>query len=259
MLLLKKGKVLFLIFLFINFSSPKGQSYAAHPLITDDSGTQGQGRYQLELNGEFGKDKEAGAKTETVDIKTIISYGVTENIDLVLTLPYQKIKIKEEEWIESSEGVSDIGLELKWRLYEKGGWSLALKPGLTLPTGNEDKGLGTGKVTLSLFFITTYEQSPWAVHFNAGYIRNENIIEERKDIWHLSMACTYEVIEDLKIVGNIGIERNTEKESSTDPAFILVGLIYSLSKDLDIDTGVKVGLNEAETDYSLLAGLAWRL
>lgn len=257
MVLLNRWKTFFLI-LCVVFFSTKGQTYAAHPLITDDSGTQGKGRYQLELNGEFGKDREEGVKTETFDIKAIISYGVTENIDLVLTLPYHKIKIKEEDAKKSSEGLSDIGLELKWRFYEKDGLSLALKPGLTLPTGDEDNGLGTGKATLSLFFITTYEQHPWAVHFNAGYIRNENIIDERKDIWHLSLAGTFEVIENLKIVGNIGVERNTDKVSRTDPAFILAGLIYSLSKDLDIDMGVKAGLNEAETDYSLLAGLTWR-
>lgn len=256
MVLLNRWKTFFLILCVIFFST--GQTYAAHPLITDDSGTQGKGRYQLELNGEFGKDREEGVKTETFDIKAIMSYGVTENIDLVLTLPYQKIKIKEEDARKSSEGLSDIGLEAKWRFYEKDGLSLALKPGLTLPTGDEDNGLGTGKATLSLFFITTYEHPPWAVHFNAGYIRNENIIDERKDIWHLSLAGTFEIIENLKIVGNIGVERNTDKESRTDPAFILAGLIYSLSKDLDIDMGVKAGLNEAETDYSLLAGLTWR-
>ncbi|MFN3481338.1 MAG: transporter, partial [Thermodesulfovibrionales bacterium] len=166
---------------------------------------------------------------------------------------------KEEDLRETSEGISDIGLEAKWRFYEKDGLSLALKPGLTLPSGDEDKGLGTGRVTLSLFFITTYEHSPWAIHFNGGYIRNENKTNERKDVWHLSLAGTFEVIENLKLVGNIGIERNTDKESRTDPAFILAGLIYSLSKDLDIDAGIKAGLNKAETDYSILAGLTWRL
>lgn len=257
MLLLKRWKALFLI-LFVMFFSQKSQVYAAHPLITDDTGTQGKGRYQLEINGEYGSDKEEGIKTRTLDFKAIMSYGLSENIDLVLTLPYQSIRIKGEDLRETSEGISDTGLEAKWRFYEKDGLSFALKPGLTLPSGNEDKDLGTGKVTLSLFFITTYEHSPWAVHLNAGYIRNENKIEERKDIWHLSLAGTFEVIEDLKVVGNVGIERNADKESRTDPAFVIAGLIYSLSKDLDIDAGVKAGLNEAEIDYSILAGLTWR-
>ena len=33
-------------------------SWAAHPLITDDTGTQGKGKFQLELNGQYDRDKE---------------------------------------------------------------------------------------------------------------------------------------------------------------------------------------------------------
>jgi hypothetical protein len=35
-------------------------AFAAHPLITDDAGTQGKGKFQIELNGEFTYDKEIG-------------------------------------------------------------------------------------------------------------------------------------------------------------------------------------------------------
>ncbi len=235
-----------------------GTAYGAHPLITDDTGTQGKGRYQLELNGEYGYDKEEGIKTETLDIKTILSLGLIDNLDLVLTLPYQWIRIKEGEQIEDSKGVSDVSFEIKWRFYEREGLSVALKPGLTLPSGDDDKGLGSGKATYSLFLITTYEDSPWAFHFNAGYIRNNNAIDERKDIWHLSLAGTYDIIDGLKIVGNVGMERNPDRDSGTDPAFFLAGLIYSISKDIDIDAGIKLGLNEAETDYTIAMGLTWR-
>jgi len=233
-------------------------SQAAHPLITDDTGTQGRGRAQLEVNGEYSHDSEDGIKTDTLDIRAILSYGIIDNIDLVFTIPYQTIRVKDGEINERSEGLSDISLEMKWRFYEKEGLSLALKPGITLPAGNEDKGLGSGRATYSIFFITSYEHSPYALHLNAGYIRNENRLDERKEIWHLSLAGTIEVADGLKIVANTGIERNPDKESETDPAFILGGLIYSITKDIDIDLGIKGGLNKTETDYSLLAGLTWR-
>ena len=41
-------------------------SWAAHPLITDDTGTQGKGKYQLELNGQYDWDEE---EVEGVSIK----------------------------------------------------------------------------------------------------------------------------------------------------------------------------------------------
>jgi hypothetical protein len=45
------------------------------------------------------------------------------------------------------------------------------------------------------------------------------------------------------------MERNPEKTSDIHPAFILGGLIYAVSGNLDIDLGVKAGLNMTETDY----------
>jgi hypothetical protein len=118
--------------------------------------------------------------------------------------------------------------------------------------------LGSGKVTYQLFFITTKEIEPWAFHANFGYIRNENKTDERKNLWHASLATTVDVIEDLDLVGNIGIEKNTDRNLNTHPAFILGGLIYSVSENFDIDFGIKGGLNKPETDLTFLAGMAMR-
>jgi hypothetical protein len=179
-------------------------------------------------------------------------------VDIVLGIPYQHIRLKEDGQKNTEDGLLDISLELKWCFYEKDGLSFALKPGITLPTGDDERGLGAGKVTYSAFFITTKEIEPWAFHLNLGYIRNENRADERKDLWHASLAGSVEAIKDLSLVANVGIERNTDRNVNTHPAFILGGVIYSLSENLDIDFGLKAGLNKPETDYAVLAGLAWR-
>jgi hypothetical protein len=243
-------------------------SFAAHPLITDDAGTQGKGKFQVELNGEFAFDKETveGVKVrERVgEIATIVSVGVRDNVDIVLTLPYQWTKVKEDgETISDVDGLSDGSLEAKWRFYEKDGLSFALKPGIVFPSGNEKKGLGSGKLSFSLTSITTLERDSWAIHLNLGYGRNEYRLQEdidanRKDIWHVSLAGEVEVIKDLRAVANAGIERNPDRTSDTHPAFILGGLIYSVSENFDIDFGIKRGLNKPETDFAILVGIAFR-
>ena len=243
-------------------------AFAAHPLITDDTGTQGKGKFQVEVNSEFNYDreKEEGVTTKETggEIAAILSYGILDNIDIVLGMPFQMLKIKEDDELTSRErGISDLSLEVKWRFYEKDGLGFALKPGITLPTGNEKKGLGNGRPSYGLAFITTKELGPWAFHFNLGYTRNEYKLREdkeanRNDIWHVSLASVVEVVKNLKLVGNIGVERNPEKASSKHPAFILGGLIYSISENVDIDIGVKGGLNKPETDFTILAGIAFR-
>jgi hypothetical protein len=245
-----------------------GTSFAAHPLITDDTGTQGKGRFLLEVNSEFIYDKESeeGVTTKETggEIATLFSYGITDSIDIVLGLPYQWFKMKVDREVVSKEaGFSDSSVELKWRFFEKDGLSFALKPGIIFPTGNEEKGLGNGRLSFALTSITTLEIDSWTIDLNLGYGRNEYDLQEdidanRKDIWHVSLAGEIEVIKDLKAVANVGIERNSEKESNRHPAFILGGIIYSILENFDIDFGIKRGLNKPETDYAILAGIALR-
>jgi len=95
----------------------------------------------------------------------------------------------------------------------------------------------------------------------APYARGKLRVDEdakRKDIWHVSLASQLEVVKDLSAVANAGMERNSDKTSNTHPAFVLGGFIYSLNESVDIDAGVKAGLNRAEADYTLLAGLTYR-
>jgi hypothetical protein len=234
------------------------QAYAAHPLITDDAGTQGKGKYQLEVNGEYGHDRDGDVTTMTTQIASTLTYGFADPLDIILWVPYQRIKIESPEGATKADGISDIAMEAKWRFYEQQGLSFALKPGVTLPTADNEKGLGAGKTTYHLFFITSQEMRPWAFHLNLGYIRNENKNGERKNLFHASFASTVDAAKNLKIVGNVGIESDTDRNATVHPAFILGGLIYSLSEKCDIDVGVKGGLTRPETDYTVLAGVAYR-
>lgn len=239
-------------------------AFASHPLITDDAGTQGKGKSQIEVNGQYDSDKETvggvSAHSTGGQAGAALSYGVIENADLVLNLPYVWGKVAEDGVsLYDEKGLSDISLEVKWRFFEKEGLSFGLKPGVSLPTGNEEKGLGTGKTGYHVFLIGTKETAPWAFHANLGYIRNENRFDENKNLWHASLASTCEVVKNLKLVGNVGMERNPDKAADHDPAFFIAGVIYSFAENLDIDFGVKAGLNKSETEYSMLAGLTYRL
>lgn len=243
-----------------------GQTTAAlamHPLITDDTGVQGKANVQLELNGEYNYDKERvdglSVKEKEWQLGATLSYGITDEVDLVLTMPYLWTKGEEDGLTVAKEnGVGDTVFEAKWRFWEHEGTSLAIKPGISIPTGDEDKGLGAGKVGYSMFLIGTQEIEPIAIHMNLGYQRNENCFDERNDIWHASIAAEWEAVENLKLVANTGIETNPDKESHTDPAFLLGGVVYSVNEELDLDAGVKFGLNKVETDYTLLAGITYR-
>jgi hypothetical protein len=248
------SKKLIALFIVLCWS---GVAFASHPLITDDTDTQGKGKFQLELNGEYSHKNKDSVTEDATEITAILSSGITDRTDIILGIPYSIVRDKDSE-TTTNNGFSDTWLALKWRFYEKEGLSFALKPGITLPTGNDEKNLGSGRVTSSIFFIVTKKLEPGAFHFNLGYKRNENKVDEREDLWHASLAGEVKVSKNFKAVVNIGIEKNPDRCSSIDPAFIIGGIIYSIRENLDVDFGLKSWLNNPDKDYSVLAGLAWR-
>jgi len=106
--------------------------------------------------------------------------------------------------------------------------------------------------------VGTKEIEPVAIHANLGYIRNENNADEHTDLWHASIAAEVEVIKDLKLMANVGIERNPDPASDNHPAFALGGISYDVSEKITLDAGVKYGLTATETDWTALAGLTFR-
>lgn len=241
-------------------------AFAAHPLITDDTGTQGRGRLQLEFLGAYATDKEGGVRSRGYEAPTtpFLSYGLTDGVDVVLGLPYAAVRTEEAGGTTAARGVTDLSVELKVRFYEKDGLSLAVKPGLSLPTGDEEQGLGNGKTSYGAFLIATKKLESWAFHLNLGYARNEYKLQADKDanhsdIWHVSLATQREVAQDLNVVANIGKERNADRRSNRDPAFALAGLIYAVTENLDIDLGYKAGLNKPEADATVLLGITLSL
>jgi len=241
-------------------------AFAAHPLITDDAGTLGKGGSQLEINTEVScdREKENGIiiKEQGGEIAAILTHGMMENMDIVLGVPYQWLKVREDyDVTDDKDGLSDISLEMKWRFFENEGFAFALKPGITVPTGNEDKGLGNGRFSYSLTLISTKEIKDWAFHLNLAYMRNAYQLQEdrdanRKYLWHVSVAAEKGLTESMTAVANIGTERNPDKTSSIHPAFALAGIVYSVTDNLNVDAGIKAGLNKPETDFTLLAGMA---
>lgn len=255
------GSKLWLFLLALALMVP-ATSHAARPLVTDDTGTVGKGKTQVELGAEWSSWKdtveEVRVKETGTEASGVFTYGVSDTVDLVAGFPYAWSRAEENgETVSKENGFSDISLEAKWRFFEKNGFGLALKPGIKLPTGDHEKGFGTGRLTYGITFIASQEIEPFAFHFNAGYTRNENKVDEREDLWSASLAATYEVAKGMNVVGDVGFRRNPDPTVGTAPAFALVGLNYAINDHVMLDAGFKFGLNKQETDHSITAGVTF--
>ncbi|PKN89163.1 MAG: hypothetical protein CVU51_01590 [Deltaproteobacteria bacterium HGW-Deltaproteobacteria-1] len=79
-----------------------------------------------------------------------------------------------------------------------------------------------------------------------------------KDIWHAYIAAEIKVIQNLKLLANVGITRNPVYLSDNHPVFFLGGASYDLSEKITLDAGVKYGLTATETDWTALTGITFR-
>jgi hypothetical protein len=237
---------------------------AGHPLFTDDTFTQGKGKTQIEMSYQYDSNNDYGTKKEISKPKAQFTYGLLDPLDVILEIPYLFVQQTQGGETTSNNGISDITLSLKWRFFgEKEGLQFAIKPSVTFPTGDEAKGLGFGREAYGITFISTLDREAWCVSVNLGYLYNEYGLQSdrdtlRQDIWSANLSGQYRVIEKVWFVGEVGVQRNLDVTSDTPPAFINVGVIYELTKNVDLDVGYKRGINTPAVDYSILAGITVR-
>lgn len=227
---------------------------AFHPLISEDTGFLGKDVRQAELGFEHAVSKE-GPDVYSNTGSAELSYGLFDKVDILLSAPWQG-------WNShgvSESGLGDVALETKFPVGDKAGWTLALKPGFSLPAGDEAKSLGAGKGGVWLYGIAGRVAGPWHLYLNAGYLLNRNSVDEEENIFKASAAAALEVAPGLMVSGDLAAETNPDKDSSTPPASGVLGLIWSPYPTLDLDAGLKLGLTEPADDVGLLLGITLRL
>ena len=245
-------------------------AFAAHPLMTDDTGTQGKGKFQFESNIEYARDNENPAgiteKETGGTVAAALTYGIVDNIDIIVCLPWEWSSLSENGAIISDDkGIGDTSVEVKWRFLECKPQELSfdLKPRMLIPTGNAQKGLGNGNISGGVLLIATKEWEHRALHGNIGYTHNSYAMDQdnailKQDLWHASLAAEVHITEKIRSVADISIDSNNEKKPDPNRIFLLGGIIYRVTDNFDLDLGVKAGLNHAETDKTMLAGLTAR-
>ena len=220
-------------------------AYGAHPLNTEDTGTQGRGGWQLELNGERNRDEGVnGAQAAAV-----LSYGFTETADLQAGLAWQDTGVE--------KGAGDSLVAVKWRFWEQHAWSAGLRGGVSLPSGDDERGLGAGRTTWAALLIGQYDGERWMFLSHLGYRRNRNTLGERESIAELSGAVLYKASGALRLLLDAVATRNPDPQSERGLRSLVAGFIWSASKDIDLDAGIRRG-NDPAIDRAVMAGVTLR-
>lgn len=176
---------------------------AGPPFLTDDPEPTETGHWEIYApafdGGGKGTNFEGAAGAE-------FNYGAAPNVQVTVGLPvaYQH----SADGFRSGPG--DLEVSVKYRVFhdDAAGVSVAVFPGLTLPTAR--KGLGAGKVTALLPVWAQKDVGPWSVFGGGGYAFNPGA--EARDYWTGGVAVTRQVNERLLL----GLEVDRQGADSRD-------------------------------------------
>lgn len=234
-----------------------GSAHAAPPLITEDTGTQGKGVAQLEFTVEQARENRGGASYDATESSAVLNYGIAENIDLQFVLPYLRLVEESAAGRTVTDGALDARINLKWRFYERDTFSLALMPGILVPTGKP--GLSTERVNPGALLIASYEPGNWGFHADAGYRHLDNELGLREDLYHLSGSVHYTIHDTLKLVADQSGETSLDPGPTGSVRYTTLGAIWIFAPGVGIGCGVKQGHGEFAIDRTYLCGVGLRL
>jgi hypothetical protein len=227
-------------------------AHAAHPILSEDPGTQGTGGVELEF-GFAASDGEPGGGRVS-QLSSQFAYGLTPSVDVIVFARYLWLRPQDEP---RQRGVGDTALDLKWRFVETEAVQLAVRAGVDLPTGDAPKGLGadgTGWHAV-LALSAAIEPAQWLVNVGYFYVREPGVRA------HVPFASTAVIVPSegvLRTFVEVATLANPDPARSTWPTVARTGLIWKAASWLDLDVGAEVRLNREAPRSLLLAGATLR-
>lgn len=232
------------------------QAQAFHPLITDDTGTQGAGGNQFEAGFDYVHQELGGVGASGRAVVLTYTRGVTDTVDAFVGSAYQTSK---------PNGWGNIAVGVKWRFYEDEAskLSLALKPTVLLPVsrGDEANGLGLGETSYGLNLIASKETSFGEVHVNAVVARDnlaDKTIPFRNNFWRVSAAPVWAVAEGWKVALDLGLMSNSDPAEDATMGFAELGVVYTPNDSIDLSLGVIRDLMDGPVETTVVTSqLTW--
>ena len=188
------------------------------------------------------------------------NYGVTDRFDIGGAIPFVRVSLQGQrfdtyrgrELIQatgsaSASGLGDVVVRAKYNVFRDGGSGLAVAGEASLPTGNEEDLLGTGRTSLTPSLIGSYEGDRVGIHGELGYS-----FHGVSDTLGYAVAVTVVAVPRLTIVGELsglrlgGLGRLAE---TTQPHPGLVG----------VDTIRLTGVEQTTDRILAVAGFKWNI
>ena len=229
-------------------------AYAKRPFSTEDATVADKGAIELETGFEYTRQNNSD---NNYNITVVPCYGLTDNIQLGIEIPFDIIRPKDGV---SQEGLGDITLVGKTLIFpeKEKTPSFLLKTAVKLKTGDEDKGLGNGDEDVSFIFAATKSVGQSTIHANIGYSFVGNDFDDAlKDTLIYGIALEYSITDALSFVSEVYVESDDDFNKDSHAINPLIGLTYQATEKVTLDAAFKAGIcNNQKTEYGAIGGVS---
>ena len=239
--------------------APISQAYAA--LFTDDTSTTDKGHFELEYWVDYYKDTQYNyeddykTRTRETQFSLYILYGLTDNWDIGITIPYGYINYDREI---KTNGFMDMDIETKYRLFEETNLlpSLAIYLDFITDSANEDKSLGSGDqdIWLNGILSKTLKENLW-LDLNLGYYFTGGKASD--DVFIYCLGLTQGFGERLYIYAELYGEAEFEKSFNDNVCLGALSIGYEVNPRLFIKHGAAAGISDGANDLQISSRIGW--
>ncbi|HKH84721.1 MAG TPA: hypothetical protein VKA25_13610 [Gemmatimonadales bacterium] len=228
----------------------KADAQGGPPLVTDDPGTPGAGRWELNVAVTAEQDtRESIYQVPLIDL----NYGVGDRIQLKVELPFQIVAPAE---LPTLSGLGNTLLGVKWRFHEGPALAISTYPQLEFnnPTSSVARGVAEAGKRLFLPLELTRSWHDFGINVEAGY----QMVEDAEDGWSYGLAAGYR-FHKLDLLGEC--TTSSTRDFTATGVLCSLGGRYGVSKILTalVAIGHRVaGSNTQQPSLRAYVGLQWR-
>lgn len=234
------------------------------PDKTESPYTVDSGHVQVEFDfATYTHDSSDGQRTETLNVAPAnFKLGLTRSVDVQIIFDGYLRETSTDRVTgarERTSGIGDVTVRLKQNLWgnDGGTTALAIMPFVKVPTSSN----GVGNDAVEFGVIAPLALSI-AKGIGVGLMTEIDVLEESDGRGYApsfvnSATIAFDLTDKLGLYTELFTERSTERAAR----WVVtgdVGVTYAVSDDVQLDTGINLGLTGAADDLNLFVGLSRR-
>ncbi|HSB33083.1 MAG TPA: hypothetical protein VLG39_01365 [Nitrospirota bacterium] len=224
---------------------------AGPPILTDDTGTPGSGKWETNMGFTIEKRRDAVLyNTPALDL----NYGIGERIQLNYSISWIVLDTTNEA---AKNGLGNSEVALKWRFLgeDKNGMALSVYPRFIFnnPVSSADRGLADKGTVFRLPFQMEKKIGLIIINPEIGH----DFRQEGGDEWLYALALKYDEIKGLEVLVEVfGTADNSFKKQEN---VVNIGVRKDLNENFSLHASLGRSLRQAPDQPTLLSYLGLQM